>query len=285
MPSSRRALIEAQRAFHSTFVPAHRGRIRVVATDVDGTLTSAAGMLRPVALEALARLRAVPDPPTLVLVTGRTAACVQALLLYTGFGHCPIIAENGAVVVPRLGATPHVVAPFRLEHTDAVWACMTRAGCGARAADDNADHLSDMTFVPDAAGAPSPEALARLAAELEAALAAPPPELGLPPMDVLYSTVHVHVGAAGVNKGRTLAQLLAGDIPGCAGTLVPASALVCLGDSPNDASMFTTFPAHAIAVPGSEGLHPGLVHCARYAAPAAADEGFAAVMEALFPDA
>ncbi len=283
MPGGRGTLAQAQHAFRDTFVPAHRDRIRVVATDVDGTLTNHDGRLRPVALEALAHLRDRPDPPTLVLVTGRPAAAVQALLLYTGFADCPIVAENGAVVLARPGAHATILAPFKAAHAQAVQACLAQASCGARLAEDNADHLSDMTFVPDAPGSPTPAALTRLAHEITCALRDAPPECALPPTQVLHSTIHVHVGAAGVDKGRTLQLLLAGQTPGIPAAPVPAESVVCLGDSANDAALFTTFPEQAVAVPGpGPALHPGLVEVARYAAPAVADEGFAAVVRALF---
>lgn len=283
MSSADSALRAAQQAFSDCFLPAHRGRISVVATDVDGTLTDARGRLTAVGLGALQHLRECATPPTVILVTGRPAAAVQGLLLYTGFGHCPIIAENGAVLVPRPGAAATVLAPYKHLAAPAVEAVLARAGVAARPAEDNADRIADLTFVPDTPGHPTPQALAALAAAVTRAVAAADPALGLPPTQVLYSTVHVHVGPAGIDKGLALRRVLAGEA-GALGGPVAETACVVLGDSGNDAALFRAFPAQAVAVPGpGPTLHPALAPLARFAAPAVADAGFAAVMHALFP--
>ena len=278
-------LARAQTAFTADFVPAHAGRLRVVATDVDGTLTGPDGLLHPAGLQALHRLRRRPDPPALILVTGRPAAAVQGLLLYTGFVDSPIIAENGAVIVARPGAAPQLQAPFEPAHRRAVQQYLVRAGLDLWPGPDHADRHVDLTFVPPTDAPPRPADLAQLAERIATALRATPPELDLPPLRVLHSTVHVHVGPAGIDKAEALRRLLAGEAAGLPDPPLDPATCVCLGDGENDAALFTAYPDRAIAVPQpGPVLDPALAACARYAAPAVADEGFAAVLDALFPD-
>ena len=156
----------------------------------------------------------------------------------------------------------------------------------AQPAQDNADRHADMTFVPDGAGPYAPEALAALAGTMCRVLGAAVDAGRVPPVQILHSTVHVHVGPAAASKADALTQLLAGHLPGLPDAPVPAEACVILGDSANDAALFAAFPERAVAVPGpGPTLDPTLATCARYAAPAVADEGFAAVVRALFPPA
>lgn len=284
MSAGEAALTRAQHAFTETFVPAHRGGIRVIATDVDGTVTGPDGLLRAVGLEALRRLRGLSEPPALVFVTGRPAAAVQGLLVYTGFTNGVVIAENGGVVVARPGALPQVQAEFDPAQKSAVRRFLAREGIDAWPGPDNADRLVDLTFVPPRTGATPLAEIERLAGEIRDALERAPAGLGLPPLQVVHSTVHVHVAPATIDKGEALRRVLAGEAAGLDGTPLSEDALVVFGDSQNDAALFKAFPDRAVAVP-----HPGpsldaeLAALTRYAAPGAADEGFAAALAALFP--
>jgi hydroxymethylpyrimidine pyrophosphatase-like HAD family hydrolase len=78
----------------------HLHEVRVVATDLDGTLRSRAGLLDAAAVAALADLRSAGLAT--ILATGRGAAEVEALVdprAFTAF-----VLEGGAVAVPSLAA-------------------------------------------------------------------------------------------------------------------------------------------------------------------------------------
>ncbi|HEX3046712.1 MAG TPA: HAD-IIB family hydrolase, partial [Bacillota bacterium] len=75
-------------------------KFRLLATDIDGTITDEKGRIHLKAMTAIRDLeeRGIP----VVLVSGRPLPFVESLALFTGTSG-PVIAENGAVV--KLGGT------------------------------------------------------------------------------------------------------------------------------------------------------------------------------------
>lgn len=188
--------------------------IRVVATDVDGTLTRGRALdpevVRVIAALAEAGFEVVP-------VSGRPTGEVLGLCRYLP-GVNRAIAENGLLEVipdrdPRWLAEPTdraalLAAGERLD---------TEHHAGLRLAADHPFRLGDVAYERDGRG---PDELARLR---EAALA-----YGV---CLVWSSVHVHLTPCPPDKGQGLLRFAADH------GLDPATILT-IGDAPNDEGLF-----------------------------------------------
>ncbi|MGN6132436.1 MAG: HAD-IIB family hydrolase [Nocardioidaceae bacterium] len=178
------------------------GFFRVVALDLDGTLTSS-GALSPAAMAAVAGARA--DGLTVVLVTGRIRAELEAEFPGVGERFDALVVENGAVVVVA-GRSRALAPPPDLALTE----LLAARGVPFR--------LGDVLLAVD--GTETGEVAAAIA-ELE--------------LD--YQVVHNRAAAmvlpAGVTKGTGLAAALA-EL-----NLSPHNT-VAVGDAENDLSMLQT---------------------------------------------
>jgi hydroxymethylpyrimidine pyrophosphatase-like HAD family hydrolase len=193
-------------------------QIRLIASDVDGTLTCAE-QFTPRLLEAIAQLAQANLP--LLLVTGRSAGWVDALRNYL-----PVvgaIAENGGVFFPQdgpyqlLGDFPGL-AVHRQQLADAFFQLQQRYP-QLQASTDNVFRLTDWTF--DVEGLSEAE-LRAIALQCQA--------LG---WSFAYSTVQCHIKPQLQNKASGIQQVLAQYFP----TIHPTQVLT-IGDSPNDEAMF-----------------------------------------------
>ncbi len=198
--------------------------IRLIASDVDGTLTRS-DRFTPELLELIAQLTKANLP--LLLVTGRSAGWVDALRNYL-----PVvgaIAENGGVFFPQdgsyqlLGDFPPL-ATHRQHLSDAFFQ-LQQLHPQIQASTDNVFRLTDWTF--DVAGL-SEEDLGAIALQCQ-----------LWGWSFTYSTVQCHIKPKLQNKAWGIQQVLKEHFP----SLNPAQVLT-VGDSPNDEAMFdpTIFP-------------------------------------------
>ncbi|MEO0948538.1 MAG: HAD family hydrolase, partial [Cyanobacteria bacterium J06641_5] len=191
--------------------------VRLIATDVDGTLTQAE-CFRPELLAALNALQQGSIP--VLLVTGRSAGWVDALRHYL-----PVvgaIAENGGVFLPGDRADIQVLPAITGEHRQklaAFFARLQQAFPQLQEATDNAFRLTDWTFDVTRLTAAD---LTALAARCEAA-----------GWGFTYSTVQCHIKPLGQDKATAISQVLAQAFPH-----LQVSEVLTIGDSPNDESMF-----------------------------------------------
>lgn len=188
--------------------------IRLVATDVDGTLTTA-GKLSAAVADSIGRLAEVGIE--VVPVSGRAAGEVLGLVRYLP-GVRRGIAENGQVLVEAdrpltwLAPEPDRAAIERAAHEVA-------AGLGARLelAPDWFCRVGDVAF--ERAGRSD----AAIAPFVEAAR-----ERGL---HVVWSSVHIHFSASPPDKGGALMRFL--DAAG-----IDRRSVLTMGDAPNDVGLF-----------------------------------------------
>ncbi len=195
--------------------------IKLLATDMDGTLTQD-GQFRPellVALRAL-ELRGLP----VVIVTGRSAGWVSGLAQYLPVAGA--ICENGGAffrgerqewLVPMANVAQH------RGELRGMFEQLRARFPQIRESADNAYRLTDWTF--DVAGL----SLADLGEMAELCKSAG--------WSFTYSTVQCHIKLVGQEKAVGLGRVLERYFPG-----VGRSSVLVVGDSPNDQSLFESFP-------------------------------------------
>jgi hydroxymethylpyrimidine pyrophosphatase-like HAD family hydrolase len=219
---------------------ARGGAVRLVATDVDGTLTRE-GALAPEVLGAIARL--VAAGIEVVPVSGRSAGEVLGIVRYLP-GVRRGIAENGLVeVIPDaplrlLGPSSRPSgADFDPADRAQVRAAALRVAAGVGlsllSTPDDVFRIVDVAF--ERAGRTDEELGALAAALREESL------------HVTWSNVHVHVTREPPDKGRAV----------LAAAGVDPLAIATIGDAPNDAGLF---------VAGRFGLTVGTADVPRQAA-------------------
>lgn len=192
--------------------------IRLIATDMDGTLTRQ-GKFTPLLLQALEALKAAGIP--VVIVTGRSAGWVHGVVSYLPVAGA--IAENGGLFYPGdtepefLVELPEI-STHRRSLAD-LFHNLQKPFPQIQEAPDNRFRLTDWTF--DVRGL-SAEDLKNLGDRCH--------EAG---WGFTYSTVQCHIKPATQNKASALEATLRRHFP----TISPTQ-LVTVGDSPNDESLF-----------------------------------------------
>jgi len=220
---------------------ARAGAIRLVATDVDGTLTRegalAADVVEAIAQLAHAGIEVMP-------VSGRSAGEVLGLVRYLP-GVRRGIAENGFVeVIPETPVRTLVALPAGSPYGSGSTVDRPRVravalriaaaiGLPLQPTPDDVFRVADVAF--ERAGR-TDEEIAGLAAALQAEA-----------LHVTWSNVHVHVTPVAPDKGRAV----------LAAAGVDPLAIVTIGDAPNDAGLF---------VAGRFGLTVGTADVPRQAA-------------------
>jgi hydroxymethylpyrimidine pyrophosphatase-like HAD family hydrolase len=259
--------------------------VRVVATDLDGTLLSPAGAVTARAAAAVARARAAGID--VIPATGRPPHALGTLASDAGLGPFAI-CSNGAVVVDLDAGRILEVDRIPGGLAGSLVRRARLAAPGVRFAVDRLDGFSHETDFFDQPvvwdGAIS--AVADLAATLECGcikLIARLP--GKPAADLiarlhptLGSDAHlttsgldwVDIGMPGVTKATALARI-------CRRIGVHASAVVAVGDNHNDLSMLA-WAGTSVAVANAV---PEVLACAGHVVPANADDGVAVLLEDL----
>jgi hydroxymethylpyrimidine pyrophosphatase-like HAD family hydrolase len=193
--------------------PSLARRLRLVMTDVDGTLTLDGECFEPAVAECVLRLQA--DGIPVGLVSGRDLPRLEKIVsLIATEG--PLIAENGGVA--RLTPSgPLVELGYSRQPALEAAAKLKSAFFGAIVElEDNRNRLVDVTISSD--GVPVEELRKHV-----------------PGIQLLDSGYMVHLMPQGISKGRTLASLLVSM------GLSPGEVLV-FGDSATDISLFEFFP-------------------------------------------
>ncbi|WAL62453.1 HAD family hydrolase [Thermocoleostomius sinensis] len=193
--------------------------VRLIATDMDGTLTQA-GKFTPALLQALLDLALVDIP--VVIVTGRSAGWVQGVAHYLPIAGA--IAENGGLFYSRHSEASELLTPIadiavHRQKLAAMFRELQVAFPSIQASHDNPFRLTDWTF--DVEGL-RPEDLRQMSNHCH--------DQG---WGFTYSTVQCHIKPAQQNKAIGLLEVLSRYFP-----QYTAEHIVTVGDSPNDESLF-----------------------------------------------
>lgn len=240
-------------------------QIRLVATDMDGTLTSA-GEFTPALLQAFESLR--QRGIDVMIVTGRSAGWVSGLVNYL-----PVvgaIAENGGIYIDKNAPEPVVLPdiPRMSQHRDRlsmVFRKLQSRYPHLQPSVDNPYRLTDWTFD---IGELSDEDIAWLKATCQAQT-----------MGFTYSNVQCHIQVPRQNKAAGLACVLKKKFQ----QLSP-QAVLTVGDSPNDESLFNTeqFP-NSVGVANVSHYLPHLAHTPAYITQEPEVRGFVELTQLLTP--
>ncbi|MCL6588723.1 MAG: phosphoglycolate phosphatase [Firmicutes bacterium] len=220
---------------------------KLLATDIDGTITDEKGRIHLKAVETIRGLeeRGIP----VALVSGRPLPFVESLALFMGTSG-PVIAENGAVA--KLGGKI-----FKMGDPQAAQEAMAllKTKFPLELDDDNRYRMVDVSIQLGM----DPEKIRQVIWEAQL------------PVNLLVTNVMFHLVDNRVSKGRTLLKVL-GDIG-----VNPEETVVC-GDSYNDLPLFET-GAFRVAVGNAE---PTLKAKADRVARLPYGEGFAEAVREIF---
>lgn len=219
--------------------------IRLIATDIDGTLTSR-DKFTPELLNAIDLINA--KGIKLLLVTGRSAGWVSAINNYLPVAGA--IAENGGLFFQPSGEfdflTPiKSISEHRERLANAFWELQERYPQIEESV-DNQFRITDWTF--DVAGISAAQ-LWEIGSQCE--------QWG---WGFTYSTVQCHIKPIKQDKAQGILQVIKQHFP----KIKPAQILT-VGDSPNDASMFNPklFP-HSVGVANIQHYLNELAYQPRY---------------------
>lgn len=220
---------------------------QLLATDIDGTITDAAGR---VALEALEVIRGLEERGIpVILVSGRALPFVECLSIYLGTSG-PLIAENGAVL--KLGKRVILNGEVGLAKKALA---LLEDDFTLTLSEDNRYRMVDITLEKTI----DPELISLTLTRR-----------GLP-VNLLVTNVMLHLVDAGVSKGKAVLQALEFL------KIAPEQAVVC-GDSFNDLPLFA-IGALSLAVGDAE---PALQHKADRVASLPGGMGFAELVRETF---
>jgi HAD superfamily hydrolase (TIGR01484 family) len=229
-----------------TLTPDRLTDIQLIATDIDGTLTSGDKFTAEL-LQAIDLLTA--KGIKLLLVTGRSAGWVSAINNYLPVAGA--IAENGGVYFDRdrsgfdFITRLESIEAHRAELANRFWELQERYP-QIEESSDNQFRITDWTF--DVAGVTDVE-LGEIATQCQ--------QWGY---SFTFSTVQCHIKPQHQDKGTAILQVLDRYFP----EIKPAQ-IITVGDSPNDASMFDRelFP-HSVGVANIQHYSTQLVHHPQY---------------------
>ena len=221
---------------------------RLLATDIDGTITDEQGRLHLQAAEWIRKLEAKGIP--VILVSGRPMPFLESLSLFLGTSG-PLIAENGAVV--KMGGRIILFGDPKPAKTALT---MSQAeGLRLELDDDNCYRLVDISIKKTA----DPERIQSLITQKEL------------PVTILVTNVMLHLVDNQVSKGNTLVKILAE-------LKIAAAEVVVSGDSYNDLPLFE-IGAYNLAV-GNAAL--ALQSKADQVAKASYGEGFGELIQKIY---
>ncbi len=236
-------------------------QIRLVATDMDGTITQKEEF-KDSLLVMLDQLRVAGMP--VLITTGRSAGWVHGLLHYL-----PVvlaIAENGGLYFTKENRYPTFLQPIPSNHRQLLADQFNRLRQKyphLTESNDNAFRLTDWTF--EVTGLSLTD-LAWMTQNCH--------DNG---WGFTYSTVQCHIKPFPQDKASGLTQVIAQQFPDLAHHQV-----LTIGDSPNDESMFNPdqFP-HSVGVANVRHYLDSLAHHPAFITQAEEGKGFGELMEAL----
>ncbi|PSB21305.1 HAD family phosphatase [Phormidesmis priestleyi ULC007] len=235
--------------------------IRLVATDMDGTLTIAE-KFTPNLLKAFETL--TTSGIQIVIITGRSAGWVNGLAHYL-----PVvgaIAENGGLFY--LGESEILLTPIadlnqhRHKLADSFERLKTEFP-QIRESSDNRFRLTDWTFDVEGLSLEALDTIAQLCQSWG--------------WSFTYSTVQCHIKPLQQNKAAGLLKVLTDYFPHYS-----SEQILTVGDSPNDESLFDArlFP-NSIGVANSLNYADRLLHKPTYVTTASEGEGFCELVNAI----
>ncbi|NJK27386.1 MAG: HAD family phosphatase [Coleofasciculaceae cyanobacterium SM2_3_26] len=244
-------------------VATFRSRVKLIATDMDGTLTRggkfAADLLDTLEKLSEARLR-------VLIVTGRSAGWVSGLASYLPVDGA--IAENGGLFYDSRATFPvYLTQVGNIErhrtHLRQAFEELRGKFPQLQESADNRFRLTDWTF--DVAGL-SEDMLGAIATDCKA--------MG---WGFTYSTVQGHIKPLQQDKATGLHHVLQQYFPDCL-----VEAVLTVGDSPNDASLFDprNFPL-SVGVANVLDYQGALPHLPRYVTAERESKGFCELGEYL----
>ena len=237
-------------------------QIRLVATDMDGTLTQN-GEFNDSLLVMLSKLQSAGMP--VLITTGRSAGWVSGLLHYLPVGIA--IAENGGLYFTKANRYPTFLQPIADDHRQLLLQQFNRLRQRypqLQESSDNPFRLTDWTF--DVSGL-SLEDLQWMTQNCD--------ENG---WGFTYSTVQCHIKPLPQDKASGLTQVVAQQFPD-----LNHQQVLTVGDSPNDESMFDPeqFP-HSVGVANVRHYLDTLNHHPAFVTQAEEGEGFGELVKTLF---
>jgi HAD superfamily hydrolase (TIGR01484 family) len=205
-------------------------KIRLIATDVDGTLTQQ-GKFTPKLITAIETLTQAGIE--LILITGRSAGWVQALNHYlpvTG-----AIAENGGLFYSSKNDSPELLVSLseisqHRQHLAEIFHSLKSQFPDLKESTDNRFRLTDWTFDVEGLSSSQLQILAEICHEKD--------------WGFTYSTVQCHIKLKSQDKATGLLKVLSQYFP-----KLSTKNILTVGDSPNDESLFNPdkFP-HSVGV-------------------------------------
>lgn len=258
--------------------------MKLVATDLDGTLVRSDGSVSAFTADVLARVEALGIP--VVFVTGRPLRWTEEVFEHVG-EHGLAVVSNGALVWDVARHRPHLVRPIDPDLGLAVCEVIREAIPGSAFAVETLDGIGlepeflERHPVPDGARrAPVVELFDQPALKLlarheelgpqefwDAAEAAVEGRLVI---TWSSATSLLEISAPGVTKASTLALL-------CADLGIDAADVVAFGDMPNDLPML----AWAGTSYAMSNAHPTVLEAAGAVAPSNDEDGVATVLTGL----
>ena len=245
--------------------------IRLVATDMDGTLTTE-GLFTPELLGAFTRLCA--QNIEVMIVTGRSAGWVSGLVNYL-----PVvgaIAENGGLYIPKQipkqipqqNREPLLLPdiPRMSTHRDRLATLFDKLKArypNLRPASDNRFRITDWTFDIEGLTVADLAWMQQTCADYT--------------MGFTYSNVQCHIMIKRQNKATGLAKVLQAQF-----SHLSSAEVVTVGDSPNDESLFDPeqFP-YSVGVANVVHYLPVLAHQPTYITASAEGAGFIELVDKL----
>ncbi len=241
--------------------------VRLVATDMDGTLTTA-GKFTPALLQAFEQLAAVGIQ--VLIVTGRSAGWVSGLAHYLPVWGA--IAENGGLLCAGASRSETLLVPIadRAQHRQrlaSMFQHLQTTFPALRVSDDNRFRMTDWTFDIQGLAIADLEHLDRLCQSAS--------------WGFTYSTVQCHIKLRSQAKAAGLRAVLQKHFP-----THTAETILTVGDSLNDESLFDTsiFPL-SVGVANVLDYRDRLAHQPAYVTEAAEGAGFREVAQLLIAQA
>lgn len=232
------------------------GDIRLVATDMDGTLTQA-GKFTPALLQAFADLAAANIK--VVVTTGRSAGWVSGLATYLPVEGA--IAENGGLYYHNgeqlpIFLSPVTDLPSHRQQLKEIFQKLQLEFPSIQESTDNRFRLTDWTFDVQPLKIEELQQLGQLCARLG--------------WGFTYSNVQCHIKPSSQDKAAGLLQVLRDYFP-----QFTTQQVVTVGDSPNDESLFNpSYFKHSVGVANVREYANQMQHQPTYITNAAEGEGF-----------
>lgn len=205
-------------------------KIRLIATDVDGTLTQQ-GKFTPNLIQSLEKLAQAGIQ--VILVTGRSAGWVQAIKTYLPVEGA--IAENGGLFYSRDHDIPLFLTPIsdltlHRQHLSEIFQFLKTQYPKITESNDNCFRLTDWTFDVQGLSLSDLKILTNLCLKQA--------------WGFTYSTVQCHIKPQKQDKSTGLLQVISQYFP-----QLSTDEIITVGDSPNDETLFNSqhFP-HSVGV-------------------------------------